>query len=586
MAKPKTSQEWLQFGRDFNNRAMFPDLDTLAKHWGLKSPNVLVKHWLKAYEAERIKGDIQLPKLINRQKERTYAPVVGARDISHLGGEGIYIVTAAQFGARPNVDVIKALKHRKKEAALRSGKEAHIAVMPIQYGVTHKKDKDTNMYHLIAQLSDVITRDKDLDIVYAEHVDKVKLSDKIWLNTSRIRPTINRPLTGFNQHGGKASQVFAHPKMDAIPVPVDNDGLPKLLMGTGSITYPTYKDDKTSRLAKENHCWGALEIEIEKDGRYHVRQLLCNEQGEFYSIDRKKYTPRGVQRPTKCVDSLVLGDWHNGNTDPIVRHLTFMKGGIVDKLRPSYIFIHDFIDSYSVSHHDEADSNLMVLKAERGELLLREELNKGVEEIRFMLKHSFGATLKFVTSNHDEHVDRWLKENRAIKKNDWHNQSIYHELKMLVLEHKRKHRGSRLHAAALYMLAQLTEKERARVEFIERDQTVEHPVGIGAKEQIKLDMHGDKGISGARGNIYSFANNAMRLVVGHTHGLAIFGPVWRVGTSTLLDLGYNDGPSNWTHTHCVIFENGQRMLINIVNGKWHMDSPHVEYKNGDFKVAA
>lgn len=593
MAKPKTPQEWLQFGRDFNNRAMFPDLDTLAKHWGLQSATMLKKQWLQDYENERVKGDIALPKLINRRKENTYAPVPGARDISHLGGRGVYIVTAAQFGARPNRDVIRALKRRKKEierVGKAEGLKCHLVVMPIQYGTTHKKDKNTNMYHLVTQLASDIAHDEEIDIVYAEEVDRVKLSDKIWLNTSRIRPTINRPLTGFNQHGGKASQVFAHPKMDVIPVPVDNDGLPKLLMCTGSVTYPFYKDEKTGRLAKENHCWGAIEIEVEADGRYHVRQLLSNERGEFYGVDRKLYTSAGVRKKSRCVDSLVLGDWHTGSTDPVVRHLTFMKGGIIDTLRPANIFIHDFIDSFSVSHHDEADATLMSLKAEQGLLSLKAELDGGIEEILFMLKNAHGAVLKFVTSNHDEHVDRWLKESRAIKKNDWHNMSIYHELASLKLNHKRKHPHSRLHVAALYMLeklkARLSEKEMKRVVFIERDETVEHPIGVGAKEQIKLDMHGDKGISGARGNIFSFANNAMRLVVGHTHALAIFGPVWRVGTSTLLDLGYNDGPSNWTHTHCIIFDNGQRMLINIVNGKWHMESPQVTLQNGDLKVAA
>jgi len=59
-----------------------------------------------------------------------------------------------------------------------------------------------------------------------------------------------------------------------------------------------------------------------------------------------------------------------------------------------------------------------------------------------------------------------------------------------------------------------------------------------------------------------------RVFVGHDHSAGIAGTVWRVGTSTPLTLPYVTSPAtNWTNTHGVIYDNGQRQLIGIYRGK-------------------
>ena len=61
-----------------------------------------------------------------------------------------------------------------------------------------------------------------------------------------------------------------------------------------------------------------------------------------------------------------------------------------------------------------------------------------------------------------------------------------------------------------------------------------------------------------------------RITLGHNHSSTIWGSIWRVGVSTPLMQPYVDNPvTNWTNTHQVIFANGQRQNINIINGKWH-----------------
>ena len=58
--------------------------------------------------------------------------------------------------------------------------------------------------------------------------------------------------------------------------------------------------------------------------------------------------------------------------------------------------------------------------------------------------------------------------------------------------------------------------------------------------------------------------------VGHNHSAAIFRSVFRVGTSTKLQLSYNDGPSAWTQTHLIQHKDGSRQLIHVINGEWRL----------------
>ena len=54
----------------------------------------------------------------------------------------------------------------------------------------------------------------------------------------------------------------------------------------------------------------------------------------------------------------------------------------------------------------------------------------------------------------------------------------------------------------------------------------------------------------------------------HTHQAGIYDGVYTAVTSSVLDLGYNRGPSSWSHSHIVTYANGKRAIITIWNGKW------------------
>jgi hypothetical protein len=88
---------------------------------------------------------------------------------------------------------------------------------------------------------------------------------------------------------------------------------------------------------------------------------------------------------------------------------------------------------------------------------------------------------------------------------------------------------------------------------------------------IQMDLHGDKGPNGARGSIKNLRRVGCRVMIGHSHSPGFNEGAMQVGTSSRLQLEYNHGGvSGWLHTHGVVYANGKRQLITIINGKYRL----------------
>jgi hypothetical protein len=85
---------------------------------------------------------------------------------------------------------------------------------------------------------------------------------------------------------------------------------------------------------------------------------------------------------------------------------------------------------------------------------------------------------------------------------------------------------------------------------------------------IEMSHHGDYGANGSRGSRNQFANLPTKTIIGHSHSPGITAGCYQVGTSSALQLEYNQGLSSWMNTHCLVYTNGKRQLINIINGRW------------------
>jgi hypothetical protein len=86
--------------------------------------------------------------------------------------------------------------------------------------------------------------------------------------------------------------------------------------------------------------------------------------------------------------------------------------------------------------------------------------------------------------------------------------------------------------------------------------------------QIENGMHGHLGPNGARGTPMNLSNVGKRANTGHTHVAEIRDGLYVAGTSTTLDMGYNRGPSAWTHSHILTYPNGKRTIVTVYAGKW------------------
>lgn len=62
---------------------------------------------------------------------------------------------------------------------------------------------------------------------------------------------------------------------------------------------------------------------------------------------------------------------------------------------------------------------------------------------------------------------------------------------------------------------------------------------------IECGTHGHIGISGAHGGVTSFQKMGTRYNVGHSHSTTIKDGVYYAGVLGKLDMGYNQGSTNW-----------------------------------------
>lgn len=380
-------------------------------------------------------------------------------------------------------------------------------------------------------------------------LEPMAINNSISISGIKIRAKQINPLTGLDRLGQRNSSIIiASPKQQLKYVAVSkHDHMTKAEICTGALTMPEYSDSvyagaRTAALAKNDHVMGAVIVEKVDDDFFHFRQVQADEDGAFIDLC-KKFTPDG--KWTLEPATLIPGDWHVGATDESVKSSI---GQMLQSLSIERLVLHDFFDGYAINHHD-ADSLLkQSMRAYNGLSSLRDELVRGADDLRWLLS-LFTGEIVIVKSNHDEFIDKYISSNKYHR--DALNAEILHELFLVKL----KNRKANLTKTAYEMVGFQSD----RVTWLDRDQSYRIA-------NVELGMHGDRGANGSRPSLNSIENAYGNCVVGHNHSAAIQRGVYRVGTSTRFDLDYNDGPSSWTHTCCLLYNNGSRQLINFLTG--------------------
>lgn len=371
----------------------------------------------------------------------------------------------------------------------------------------------------------------------------------------KIQPTAVNPLSGFESISRDKSAIFGHTKLSLRTVPVVTGSFPKLIATTGAVTLNNYTDTKTGKKGEFHHAYAAQAIEVSGE-KFHIRQLNAVHDGSFIDL-QYEYTPDGVYYADRCL-GIVLGDWHDHMVDPSVVAGTFTnKDSIVNTLDPLEIVWHDALDFYSRNHWHVKNPFINLAKHRAGVDDVRAEVEAMFNRIESL---AGGRRSIFPYSNHPDALARWVKDSDW--KTDPLNAEMYLEtaLEMVRSTKMKGHKSETIDPFKYWGERML--KNLDNFKFLGPSDDYD----IGG---VKVDMHGHLGPNGSRGgSVQAFSKLGVKNVTGHRHGPGIFDGAYGVGTSSVLDAEYVAGPSSWLHTHCPIYANGKRSLINLIGGEW------------------
>jgi len=383
--------------------------------------------------------------------------------------------------------------------------------------------------------------------------EEFKLNSNLFVSNIKVSAKQILPTTGLSRIGQtNGSYIFASPKQFLEFVATSpREKHPKAIMTTGAITVPNYSIDRwmsqrTSYIAEHDHVMGGIIVEIVDDRFFHFRHFQCNSAGEFVDLG-VRYYPDGSTRKERT--HLYAGDIHAGWTNEEALKATL---DLCVELQVENFFAADVFDGYSVSHHHIDKPLKRAMKALNGLDNLVSEIRAGGKLINRVLD-SINGEFVWIRGNHDEVLERYLDSGNYTK--DFNNQYVALELAKLRLE------GKDVLQEAYAQWGNINEFDR--IVWLQRDD--EWKIG-----GVECGQHGDLGSNGSKGSLNTLEKAYGHCVVGHTHSAAIMRGVYRVGTLSELSLEYNRGPSSWTHSNCLVYEDGSRQLVHVINGTTHL----------------
>jgi hypothetical protein len=391
--------------------------------------------------------------------------------------------------------------------------------------------------------------------------DRVEIAPGlVWCGELNILPTASRPLSGLEVYTGRASMIVPHVKlaMDSIAT-VGGDGT-KFNYTTGTVTQRNYIQRKEGFKAEFHHCYGGLLVEVDADGDWFCRQLNADSDGVIQDLDVK--VEKGKVTTGNRVEAVTLGDRHEDNHDPDVDRATFAKGGMMDVLDPKFMFVHDVLDMSRRGHHKIKDPYAMLKQHAIGRESVEQEV-RGVRDFLKRIKRRSCMTV-VVDSNHDRHLDRWLRENDG--RYDPVNARYWGLLNHWKTEYIVANQFEPDLLSLAITMPEPDFEDKNNVLFLAGDASFvickKHHGGI------ECGMHGDRGANGARGSRRQFARLGRRSNIGHSHSAGIDEGCYQSGTNSLLQLDYNRGPSSWSHSDIITYPNSKRAIVTFRNGKW------------------
>jgi hypothetical protein len=380
-------------------------------------------------------------------------------------------------------------------------------------------------------------------------------------------PTASDPLSALDTHSRGRWAVFPHAKLRLKTVPSAADN-PPVLMTTGAVTVEDYTDTKAGQKAVFHHVIGATVVEVDAAGRLFCRQINATHDGAFQDLDC--VVAGGRVLAGQGVEAITFGDIQSPFLDPGVAAATWGfdvagwragEGGMVDALRPRFGFVHDLIDFKSISHHDARSFSERYRTWAKGRDGVAADIRAAADFLAAIGRPFM--QLVAVESNHDKWLDRWL-DDRERGLRDLGNARIWHELnaaRLAAIEAQDDEWSTWSHAL------RGSGAPLGPVHFVPEGGS--YLICQGSRGgAIECGGHGHLGPNGGPAAPRALSRAAGKANIGDKHSPEIIDGLYVAGTSSLLRLGYNRGPSSWRHAHVVTYPNGKRTMNFIQGDRW------------------
>ena len=477
----------------------------------------------------------------HNRKKRILEGLGSAGDVEGAMSNGVkrFIVCAAQDKTPLCKPFFKNLK------AYAEHLDAEITVIGMEYGAG--KRSLTNYDELIRE--------------YITHERRQISPELLICGEMKISPTAAQPFSGLTSYGKQSSVIFGHTKVRLQTIPTGKYSENKYIYSTGAITQPNYIQKKAGLKAEFHHTLAALIVEVCLDGAVFVRQLFADKDYGFNDLFH--YVVRGKVGVAKRPAAINWGDIHFEKRCPVTYDLSMgylgLKNNLLDLFKPRRQFMHDLIDFTPRNHHNLKDHHHLFKMLTNDE----EDIGYIMEQVSAFLKFVERDWVETVVveSNHDKALLKWLKE--ADYRNDPVNAIFFLKNQLRVYEALRDNRPLHLLERVLRDHADL---KNTRFLKEDEDYTIEREGDI-----IQYGMHGHLGTDGSRGSPAQFASMCMKAVTGHTHRCGIIDGVFTAGVSGKLDMDYNLGPSSWSNSHVMTYDNLKRVVLIKSGGRFFAD---------------
>ena len=440
-----------------------------------------------------------------------------------------FVVTSAVAGAPAHKGFLNSLKNYCRV------NKAMLLVIPANYALY-------DLDHDLVNDPEVSVLFKPLSLNQNIVIDPIKIDPK------QVDPVVGLDIIGKKREG---TIIVGSPKQRRVAIANSNEKMARMIQSTGAVTKPRYVPSdgimkRRDRLADEQHVMGAVVVEIADKKLFHFRNIEMGTGGRFIDLF-KRYSEQEVVN-VGC-EAVVQGDYHVLSTDPVV-------DAAVDEMcklgRPKYRVLHDFFDGQSINHHNLHNKIERAILAKQNLIDLRSELQANKNALEAMRKKKTAEQIVLVKSNHYEFLYRYLNKGDFTEQ----NYEIATELMLIAM------RGLDPLKDGLEQLFGL--KKGKDLVWLKRDQDF-RVCGV------ELGSHGDLGANGKRnpgskGMFKAYGKS----VYGHCHHSEIWHQAMSVGTSTYMRLGYNKGASSWDHTQCIVYKDGTRQLVSVINGEWRL----------------